>query len=125
MLIRKPALMPLSARAAFPPVASETRPMGLRCPRRSVVVFAGGPAASEHPARALERSLIELGVATRYVGRERDAGRIAEIVVDEGADAVELCLAGDAGGVLLLRELLRRLIEIGRRDVSIVVHRAK
>jgi hypothetical protein len=64
-------------------------------------------------------------VSTRYVGRECDPERIVEVVVDEGADTVELCLAGNAGGVLLLRELLRRLIEAGRRDVSIVVHRAK
>jgi hypothetical protein len=99
--------------------------MGVRCPRRSVVVFAGAASASDQPARALERSLIELGVQTRYLGRENDASRIANAVVNEGADAVELCLASGTSGVLLLRGLLRKLIEFGRRDVSIVVHRAR
>jgi hypothetical protein len=38
---------------------------------------------------------------------------------------VELCLARSGGGVLVLRELLRELTELGRRDVSIVVHRVE
>jgi methylmalonyl-CoA mutase cobalamin-binding domain/chain len=97
--------------------------MGLRCPRRSVVVFAGSPVASDRRARALVRSLAELGLDVKYVGREDDARRIAALVVDEGADAVELCLAAGASGVQLLRHLLRELIDVGRRDVSIVVHR--
>jgi hypothetical protein len=99
--------------------------MGLRCPRKSVVVFAGSATASDKPARALEQSLVELGVDARYVGREHDACRIATAVIAERADAVELCLPAGAGGVRLLRELLRQLIELGRRDVSIVVHRTK
>jgi methylmalonyl-CoA mutase cobalamin-binding subunit len=99
--------------------------MGVRFPRRSLVVFAGSATASDQPARALERSLVELGVHATYVGREHDACRIVEAVVTESADAVELCLAGGTSGVPLLRELLRNLIAIGRRDVSIVVHRAR
>jgi methylmalonyl-CoA mutase cobalamin-binding subunit len=97
--------------------------MGLRCPRRSVVVFAGPTTESDEPARVLQRSLRELGVHAKYVGRQDDASRIAEAVVAEGADAVELCLTRGSAGVLLLRELLRELIGLGRRDVSIVVHR--
>jgi methylmalonyl-CoA mutase cobalamin-binding subunit len=96
--------------------------MGLRCPRRAVVVVAGD--ASDQQGRALERSLTELGVDTTYVGREADARSIAGVVATERADAVELCLASGASGVILLRGLLRELIEIGRRDVSIVVHRS-
>jgi len=72
--------------------------------------------------RALAASLNELGVETIYLGREQRADRIATVVVEERADAVELCLAG-CGGVSLLRDLLRELINIGRRDVSIVVHK--
>jgi methylmalonyl-CoA mutase cobalamin-binding subunit len=94
-----------------------------RCPRRALVVFAGGAAASDQPARALERSLRRLGIEAIYVGRA-DPGRIAELVVERGADAVEVCLATGGGGVLLLRNLLRELTQIGRREVSIVVHRA-
>lgn len=59
-----------------------------------------------------------------YLGREQSPPRIAAVVVEQRADAVELCLAG-TGGVLLLRELLHELIQVGRRDVSIVVHRAE
>lgn len=123
--MNNPALTPLSARAAFPTVVSDSRPMGLRCPRRSVVAFAGDAAASDQPARDLQRSLVELGVEAKYIGREDDAGRIAALAVDEKADAVELCLSEGASGVPLLRQLLRQLVEIGRRDVSIVVHRVK
>jgi hypothetical protein len=39
-----------------------------------------------------------------------------------GCPLAELLLADGASGVLLLRELLRDLIEMGR-DISIVVHR--
>jgi methylmalonyl-CoA mutase cobalamin-binding subunit len=99
--------------------------MAVRCPRRSVVVFAGDPAASDRPARAVEQALSELGVETTYIGAEQDAGRIAAMVAGEGADSVELCLARGAAGVLLLRRLLRELIAIGCGDVSIVVHRAR
>lgn len=59
---------------------------------------------------------------TVYLGREGNAARIAAVVVDERADAVEVCLTG-GGGVMLLRELLRELTYAGRRDVSIGVHR--
>jgi hypothetical protein len=46
------------------------------------------------------------------------------LVAEEDANTLELCLAEGAKGVVLLRGLLGRLAEIGRRDVSIVVHRA-
>ena len=59
------------------------------------------------------------------MGREHDAGRIARVAAAEGADAVEVCLDPGAGGVRLLTQLLRELIELGRRDVSIVIHRQK
>jgi methylmalonyl-CoA mutase cobalamin-binding subunit len=77
----------------------------------------------DRPARALQASLGELGVETIYLGAEDRAHHIAAVADAEAADAVELCLVG-GGGILLLRELLRELIRIGRRDVSIVVHRA-
>jgi methylmalonyl-CoA mutase cobalamin-binding subunit len=67
-------------------------------------------------------SLRSLGVQVTYLGREGSAERIARVVTEERADALELCLA-PSGGVQLLRELLRELAELGRRDVSIVVHK--
>lgn len=99
--------------------------MAVRRPRRSLVVLAGGTGASDsdHGARALVASLGAIGIEAVYLGREESAQRIATAVAEENADAVELLLA--AGGVLLLRELLRELIRLGRRDVSIVVHRAE
>jgi methylmalonyl-CoA mutase cobalamin-binding subunit len=96
--------------------------MASRRARRLIVVLAGGPSASDQVGRALTESIASFGVATHYLGREVDASRIAAAVVDLQADAVDLCLAGGKG-VQLLRQLLRELIEIGRRDVSIVVHR--
>jgi len=72
---------------------------------------------------ALVESLDRIGVQARYLGREDSARRVAAAVVDEQADAVELCLEREGGGVLLLRELLRELVQLGRDDVSIVVHR--
>jgi hypothetical protein len=45
-----------------------------------------------------------------------DAYRIAAIVAERRADAVEVCLA--RGGVAVLRNLLQELIRLGRRDVS-------
>jgi hypothetical protein len=90
--------------------------------RRSVVVVADGVSTSESPARALVGALNALDIETVYVGRQDDAQRIAAIVAQKRADSVELYLA--RGGVGLLRELLRALIDVGRRDVSIVLHRA-
>jgi methylmalonyl-CoA mutase cobalamin-binding subunit len=96
--------------------------MRLRRPRRSLVVLAGAAPTSDDQGRALVEALGGLGIETTYLGWEDSAQRIAAAAVEQRADAVELCLAG-ARGVLLLRELLRELIRVGRRDVSIVVHR--
>ena len=74
------------------------------------------------PAEAVVASLRGLGVQVRYLGREASAERIARVVTEERADALELCLA-PSGGVQLLRELLRELAKVGRRGVSIVVHK--
>jgi methylmalonyl-CoA mutase cobalamin-binding domain/chain len=97
--------------------------MAVRRPRRSVVVVAGGLGTSDRAARALAESLDEIGIATTYLGREERAGYIAAFATEEKADAIELCLEAGGRGVLLLRELLRELIRVGRSDVSIVVHR--
>lgn len=86
-------------------------------------MLAGSP-RSDRRVLAFAESLGELGVETTYLGREESAQRIAAVAADERADSVELCFAPGAG-VLLLRELLRELIEIGRREVSIVVHRVE
>jgi methylmalonyl-CoA mutase cobalamin-binding subunit len=100
-----------------------TQPMAVRRPRRALVVAVGEGPASERSAARLTESLEALGVETIYLGSEQRASLIAAIAADERADAVEVCLSGSAG-VIFLRQLLRELIEIGRRDVSIVVHRA-
>jgi methylmalonyl-CoA mutase cobalamin-binding domain/chain len=89
--------------------------------RRAVVVLASRPRTGDRAVEALVRSLSELGVETVYLGVEDDPCRIAAAVAEEGADTVELCLNG--GGVMLLRRLLGELGEVGRRDVSIVLHR--
>jgi methylmalonyl-CoA mutase cobalamin-binding subunit len=89
-----------------------------------VVVLVGDGRASDHGARALARSLGEAGIEILYLGREGSAGRIAASAADAQADAVEVCLAG-GGGVLVLRELLRELIRLDRREVAIVVHRVQ
>jgi methylmalonyl-CoA mutase cobalamin-binding subunit len=96
--------------------------MPLRRPRRSVVVLAGEAASGVGPASALAASLVELGVETTYLGQEENPARIAAAALDLRADAIELCLARGSG-VQLLRALLRELTGLGRRDVSIVVHR--
>ena len=79
---------------------------------------------SDHGARALIRSLESAGINTLYLGRETDAVQIAAAAANADADAVEVCVAG-CGAVILLRELLHELKAVGRRDVSIVVHRVQ
>jgi methylmalonyl-CoA mutase cobalamin-binding subunit len=96
--------------------------MAIRRPRRSLVVLVSNAAASEEPALALAGSLEELGIEATYLGKEEDTRRIAAAAVQTGADAVELCLS-EGRGVVVLRELLRALIEVDRSDVSIVVHK--
>lgn len=95
--------------------------MATRRPRKSLVVLAC-EGTEDNSARFIATALAEIGVETTYLGREHSAERIARAAADERADAVELCLCQGAG-VQLLRELLRELIRLGRRDVSIVVHR--
>jgi methylmalonyl-CoA mutase cobalamin-binding subunit len=95
--------------------------LAIRRPRKSVIVLANDEQTSDRPSAALAASLAELGVETVCLGHERSASRIASVVADEQADGIELYL--DRGGVLLLRDLLRELNTLGRRDVSIVVHR--
>jgi len=97
-------------------------PMAIRRPKRSVVVRAGDARDDDLFARQLLALLAELGVETTYAGRNESAGSIASVAVEAHADTIELCL-GRGMGVKLLRDLLRELVELGRRDVSIVVHR--
>jgi methylmalonyl-CoA mutase cobalamin-binding subunit len=97
------------------------QPAGLR-QRRAVVALACGAANDDRGALALVESLTKMGVHAVYLGSEDSARRIADAVAEQQADSVELVLAG-AGGVPLLRQLLRDLIDVGRRDASIVVHR--
>jgi methylmalonyl-CoA mutase cobalamin-binding subunit len=66
--------------------------------------------------------LAEAGIEVSYMGREASPSRIAKAAVDARADAVEFCVVG-GGGVVLLRDTLRELKQIDRRRVSIVVHR--
>jgi methylmalonyl-CoA mutase cobalamin-binding subunit len=96
--------------------------MGVRRPRKSIVALAGTVRAGERHGLALASSVAELGAETTYLGQVDDAARIVQIVREQNADAVELYM-GPAGGVVLLRDLLRRLTDVGRRDVSIVIHR--
>jgi len=103
-------------------VSTEVRGTTRRRLRRAVVVMAARPRTGERAAHALVQSLTELGVQTVYLGVESDPCRIAQVVESERADTIELCLDG-RGGVLLLRTLLRELDRLGRREVSIVVHR--
>lgn len=119
-LPRPPRPQPWPAVGAVP----EGPTIALRRPRRSVIVVTGDGTSGELSGRALLNSLRELSIDVVYLGREESASRIAAVAADQEADAVELCLTSGAG-VLLLRQLLRALIEIGRRDISIVVHRAK
>ena len=92
--------------------------------RRSLVVLTGDTETGEPPARALAASLRQVGIEALYLGRQDDPRRIAASVVDEQADAIEICL-GPRGGVSLLRQLLHELTDAGRRDVTIVVHRMR
>jgi methylmalonyl-CoA mutase cobalamin-binding subunit len=94
---------------------------GPRRPRRALVVLAGHP-PDEREARRLIGALGALGIEVTYLGADVDACDIALAAAEQGADAIEVCMTG-SGGVILLRDLLRELIAIGRRDVSIVVHR--
>jgi methylmalonyl-CoA mutase cobalamin-binding domain/chain len=91
-------------------------------PRRALVVLAGGGRMSDGFAESLMASLVELGIETVYHGREQDPACIAAVALEQDVEAVELCLEG-GGGIVLLRDLLRELIQLGRRDIRIVAHR--
>jgi methylmalonyl-CoA mutase cobalamin-binding domain/chain len=95
-----------------------------RVPRIAAIVVAPDCAHGERSAASIGAALTELGVEVRYVGRERDPKRIAAFVVDNAADSIEVCLNSTGGGHFLLM-LLRELTAVGRRHVSIVVHRAE
>ena len=91
-------------------------------PRRSLVLLVGDERASEHGAKAFANDLAETGVEIVYLGRETNPRRIAARAAETNADAIEACVNG-SGGIVFLRDLLRELIRIDRRRVSIVVHR--
>jgi hypothetical protein len=98
-------------------------PPAFRRRRKSLVVLAGRPGTGETVAQALVDSLASLGVQTTTVRRETSPQGIAAAVANEHADTVELCLARGGDGVALPWSLLHELAAIGRRDVSIVVHK--
>ena len=92
--------------------------------RTSLVVVAGDKRTNDEGARTLARSLGEAGIEVFYLGRERNARRIARLAAAERAGAVEVCVA-DGGAAGLLRELLKELKELNRADIRIVVHRVE
>lgn len=99
------------------------KPRSLR-ERKSVVVMAGDGRTSDRGARALAEALSDAGIAILYLGRAESAREIAHAAAEAKADAVEVCLAG-AGGVALIRELLKELSGLDGRQVSLVVHRVQ
>jgi methylmalonyl-CoA mutase cobalamin-binding subunit len=91
-------------------------------PRRALVVLAGTARVCDSDVQTLISSLRELGIDATCLQDWHSVSRIAAAVADAQADTLELCVKGNSG-VLLIRELLRELIAIGRRDVSVIVHR--
>jgi methylmalonyl-CoA mutase cobalamin-binding subunit len=87
-------------------------------------VQVGEPRTGDQAARALTDSLSGFGVEATYVGIHEDAEPIAAAAVAARADSVEVCLRRGTG-IPILRDLLRELIRIGKREVSIVVHRVE
>lgn len=85
-------------------------------------MVAGYGRVNERGAVALSAELNATGFEALYVGEEQSAHRIAEIAAAENADAIELCL-GTHGGVRILRDLVRELDRLSRRQVSVVIHR--
>jgi methylmalonyl-CoA mutase cobalamin-binding domain/chain len=88
-----------------------------------LVVATGGSTIGDRQASRLAEALRRLGVDASYAGEVDCGRRIATAAVEAGAHSVELCLHRGGGGIALLRQLLHELDEMGRRDVSIVVHR--
>ena len=88
------------------------------------MVQVGDARGSDSAARALAGSLGETGVEIVYLGTQGSGRRIAASAAEAGVDAVEVCVAG-GGGVAVLRDLLRELTRLGRREISIVVHRLR
>jgi hypothetical protein len=99
--------------------------MAIRPPRKAVVVLVGGAGPADNGVLSLLETLAALDVETLNLGREDSAKRIAAAVSKVQADAVEVCVGAEARTAGLLLELLRELIAVGRRDVSIVVHRLR
>jgi methylmalonyl-CoA mutase cobalamin-binding subunit len=91
--------------------------------KRSLVVLAGRGHVDERGAHALMKSLGHVGIEAIYLAPESSPRRIATAAVAEQADAIELCIATHGGGGSILRELLRELDRLDRRQVRIVVHR--
>jgi methylmalonyl-CoA mutase cobalamin-binding subunit len=104
------------------PQSGAASEVSVRRSRRAVVALVGVSDLDAGRGWGVVESLTQLGVQTIYLGAEDSAHRIADAVVRHDADSVELCLIGGRG-VLLLRELVRELIQVGRRDASIVLHR--
>jgi methylmalonyl-CoA mutase cobalamin-binding subunit len=96
--------------------------MAIRRPRRSVVVLATDDRAGSARALALAKEISGLGVEAVYLGHVEDPAEIVAEVLACDADAIEVCLSG-GHGVLLVRGLLSEIAASARRDVSIVVHR--
>lgn len=95
-----------------------------RALHRSLVVLGGRGSAGEADVEPLLEILRQFGIRTKFLGREEDPRRIAEAASAEEVDTVELCLVGP-GGIPMVRDLLRELIALDRRDVTIVVHRVE
>lgn len=122
---RAPNIVPARLQTGDREVLLTRAPESVSGPRRertAVLVFVGDGPANDSVARRLAQSLDDVGVRVLYLGRQESARSIARAVVNARADALELCL-GRTRGVRLLRELLRELRHLDRRDVSIVIHK--
>jgi methylmalonyl-CoA mutase cobalamin-binding subunit len=102
-----------------------TQVMAVRRPRKAVVALAAHSGGHEPAVETLAESLGAVGVETMCLGRVDSATHIAAAVSAARADAVELFIAEGSAGVPLLRELLRELIRLDMRSVSVVVHRIR
>jgi methylmalonyl-CoA mutase cobalamin-binding subunit len=88
-----------------------------------MIVRTGEGSEGARSAEQLAIRLSTVGIESIHFDAEQDPLEIAAAAVREQADSIELCLPTDGRAVPLLRDLLRELIALGRRDVSIVMHR--